>query len=302
MLFFPVISYKTSVEMKRFLLSASLLAAVSLAGAQVRMVEISSNARQKAIDSVVYRITYNAKTIDDTTRTDKKGRYEYAEDMMRLDIGHHANCFYNYTEMYADSLLHAAYDKSHDLRGMKRVKSTISWEIYQNYPEGQTTCLDKVWTNKYRITETTQLPQWNIVADSTARILGYNCTLATTHYKGRTWRAWFTEDIPLPYGPWKLCGLPGLVLRAADTSRQFIFDAIGMRQMDGTQPILLKKHYDKYEPVSQKTFDKVRRETTPGEAFAIKGVTIGTSDPEIDKAIQNALKKVTPYNPIEVIR
>lgn len=289
--------------MKRFLLSASLLAAVSLAGAQVRMVEMPSNARQKAIDSVVYRITYNAKTIDDTTRTDKEGRYEYAEDMMRLDIGHHTNCFYNYTEMYADSLLRAAYDKSQDLRGMKHVKSTISWEIYQNYPEGQTTCLDKVWTNKYRITETTQLPQWNIVADSTARILGYNCTLATTHYKGRTWRAWFTEDIPLPYGPWKLCGLPGLVLRAADASRQFIFDAIGLRQMDGTQPILLKKHYDKYEPVSQKMFDKARRETTPGEAFGAKGVKIGTSnDPELDKAIQNALKKVTPYNPIEVIR
>lgn len=289
--------------MKRFLLSASLLAAVSLAGAQVKMVEMPSNARQKAIDSVVYRITYNAKTIDDTTKTDKHGRYEYKDDVMRLDIGRHTNKFYNYTKEYGDSLLRAQIERDAPVSGKAPALGTISWEIYQNYPEGQTTCLDRVWTNKYRITENTELPQWTIVSDSTARILGYDCTLATTHYKGRTWKAWFTEDIPLPYGPWKLCGLPGLVLRAKDATHQFIFEGIGLQQMDGSQPILLQKNYAKFEPVSQKAFDKAKREITPGEAFGAKGIRIGTSNNAgTDKAIKDALNTVAPYNPIEIVK
>lgn len=290
--------------MKKVLLLFLFLATGLLSKAQVRMVITETPGKQPtAIDGVVYRITYQAKTIDDTTKVSKNGRYEYAEDMMRLDIGRHTNRFYNYTEEYADSLLRAQLKSSSTLRGNSAVHATISWEVYQNYPEGQTTYLDRVWTNRYRITEQTELPQWHIVADSTARILGYNCTLATTHYRGRTWKVWYTEDIPLSYGPWKLCGLPGLVLRAADASRQFVFEAVGLQQMDGSQPIVLKKSYAKYELVSQKEFDKAKRETTPGEAFGAKGIRIESSNTaDTDKAIKDALNTVAPYNPIEVVR
>ena len=38
--------------------------------------------------------------------------------------------------------------------------------------------------------------------------------MATTHFRGRDWKVWFSEEIPLPLGPWKLGGLPGLILAA----------------------------------------------------------------------------------------
>ncbi|WPZ08568.1 GLPGLI family protein [Roseivirga spongicola] len=40
------------------------------------------------------------------------------------------------------------------------------------------------------------------------------CKKATTEFRGRTYICWYTEEIPLPYGPWKLQGLPGLILEA----------------------------------------------------------------------------------------
>lgn len=50
--------------------------------------------------------------------------------------------------------------------------------------------------------------------DSTADVLGYECVMAESDYHGRRWRAWFSPDLPLPFGPWKLHGLPGLILKA----------------------------------------------------------------------------------------
>ncbi len=46
---------------------------------------------------------------------------------------------------------------------------------------------------------------------------------ATTHYGGRDWTVWFTLEIPFSVGPWKLWGLPGLVLRAEEVQGMFSF-------------------------------------------------------------------------------
>ena len=55
---------------------------------------------------------------------------------------------------------------------------------------------------------------WTVEMDSVKTVAGYECHLATTHFRGRDWRVWFTLDIPLSLGPWKLSGLPGLILAA----------------------------------------------------------------------------------------
>lgn len=45
-------------------------------------------------------------------------------------------------------------------------------------------------------------------------IAGYNAQKATCTLRGRNWIAWFTKDIPYPYGPMLLHGLPGIILEA----------------------------------------------------------------------------------------
>nr|WP_264554494.1 GLPGLI family protein [Flavobacterium sp. N1861] len=51
----------------------------------------------------------------------------------------------------------------------------------------------------------------------------YTCNKATTTYKGRTYTAWYTLEIPLSYGPWKFNGLPGLILEAYDTEYKIYY-------------------------------------------------------------------------------
>ncbi len=57
---------------------------------------------------------------------------------------------------------------------------------------------------------------------------GLHCQKATTHFKGRDYTAWFCPDLPLHVGPWKLNGLPGVIVQAYDAKKdvQFMFDGV----------------------------------------------------------------------------
>jgi GLPGLI family protein len=59
---------------------------------------------------------------------------------------------------------------------------------------------------------------WKITKE-TKKIGKFNCKKATTNFRGRKYIAWYTIDIPVSYGPWKLQGLPGLILEAYDTDK-----------------------------------------------------------------------------------
>lgn len=63
--------------------------------------------------------------------------------------------------------------------------------------------------------------KWEI-SKETKKIGRFICYKATAPFRGRNYTAWFTPEIPVPFGPWKLNGLPGLILEAYDNSK-FIF-------------------------------------------------------------------------------
>ncbi|PJB13377.1 MAG: GLPGLI family protein [Flavobacteriales bacterium CG_4_9_14_3_um_filter_40_17] len=64
--------------------------------------------------------------------------------------------------------------------------------------------------------------EWKIQNEK-KKIGSYICTKATATFRGRDFVAWFTTEIPLPFGPWKLHGLPGLILEAHDPKKEIYF-------------------------------------------------------------------------------
>lgn len=85
-----------------------------------------------------------------------------------------------------------------------------------------------------------------VVGDSTRTILDYECVMAETDYHGRHWTVWFTPEIPIQDGPWKLCGLPGLILEAKESDGQHQFIATGIESSNQEiVPIYTPTKYDK---------------------------------------------------------
>jgi len=106
--------------------------------------------------------------------------------------------------------------------------------VLQDEPKGNFTVYSTITPDNYTYTESLPNIHWTLIEESDT-VCGYPCKKATGEYGGRTWTVWYTQDIPVTYGPWKLCGLPGLVLSAADDEGIHHFEAIVIRK--GTTPI-----------------------------------------------------------------
>ena len=78
--------------------------------------------------------------------------------------------------------------------------------------------------NNYLVEEQAPVINWKIEND-TASFSGILCQKATAVFKGRNWIAWYATELPFQSGPWKLNGLPGLIIEAYDDKKevQFLF-------------------------------------------------------------------------------
>ena len=86
--------------------------------------------------------------------------------------------------------------------------------VEKDNSKGQLTVYDYRSGDYARYTEPYGEQEWTIYQDSTRNILDYECFMARSDYHGRNWTVWFTPEIPVQDGPWKLHGLPGLILMA----------------------------------------------------------------------------------------
>jgi GLPGLI family protein len=84
-------------------------------------------------------------------------------------------------------------------------------------------------------------PKWKLSAD-TCIILSDTCQKATAYFRGRNWTAWFTLEVPIDAGPWKLCGLPGLIMKASDSREHYVFECIGLENISRKKQPIIEAH------------------------------------------------------------
>lgn len=97
---------------------------------------------------------------------------------------------------------------------------------------------------------------WNLLTE-TKTINGIMCKKAITLFRGRYYEAWFAPSIPVSDGPWKLHGLPGLILEAYDRNKeiQYLFDSIKF-PYSVTDAITVPK---KGTPISLQAFQNIEQ-------------------------------------------
>ena len=105
------------------------------------------------------------------------------------------------------------YDFIDELPQLRAESFCFMPQVWTDYPEGQVTVRDAIPPSIYETQEQRKTIKWTL-SDDTLTVGGYLCKTAMCQLHGRKWTVRYAEEIPTTAGPWKLCGLPGLIVEA----------------------------------------------------------------------------------------
>ena len=191
--------------------------------------------REKA-DTMEMRILYGFEYVIDTL----SGKCLHEPYM--LEIGGKLTHYYSYNAYIRDSVQSEVYasEKSKGMNAFTDITSSVIpedqtatyYEIFRCIPSSSRYVLLRVQNNDYCYSEKAEQTEWRL-SDRTDTVCGYRCQVAEGQLNGRQWTVSFSTDIPYPYGPWKLEGLPGLILKAEDSEGLLRWEAVGLEKGRG---------------------------------------------------------------------
>jgi GLPGLI family protein len=192
-------------------------------------------ARAQKPDTAAYMVRYKFSHVRDTTNRANP----YTENMA-LFLGKNSSVYKSYDKQLQDALfkkqVREAMANSPDGHIQLHRQNTGSPVQYYQFPsEKKLIRKESLVINSYLVEDALPVIDWKISGD-TASFGGLHCQKATAHFKGRDYTAWFCADMPFHAGPWKLNGLPGVILDAYDAKKEVVFKFDGIEKVAPPQP------------------------------------------------------------------
>jgi GLPGLI family protein len=200
--------------MKKFLLLALFFSVQSLSAQAARF---------------IYQVSMK---LDSTQRGDIK------TETAILDVSPVKSVFYAEKRIQRDSVFARARQtggSGFDRSQMENLRSNMDYIVEKDFTNGTKTFTGRIARNQYSYIEDRPL-EWTILPE-TATIGAYKTQKAETQFAGRTWYAWFANEIPFQDGPYKFSGLPGLIVKVEDSKGDYSFDLKETRKVDEIQNV-----------------------------------------------------------------
>jgi GLPGLI family protein len=178
----------------------------------------------------------------------------------------------------------------------------ITEEILKKPIEKKITIQTNLGLKSYYVESDLQEINWTILPEI-KKIGNYDCQKATGKFGGRTYDAWFTKEIPYQEGPWKLHGLPGLILEAYDTSNEISFFFKEISKNDDTNIFITSFLNSQFSITTNlDDLEKARKafETDPEGVMGAQAPNTTLYIRNVENPSNKAVVKVKKYNPMEL--
>src|SRR6201996_3823095 len=171
---------------------------------------------------------------------DTNNRASASTENMVLFVGKNASSYKSYDRQLQNELfrrqMQEAITNSPD--GNVRLDRHITGsgtEYYQFIGNKKLVRREATMMDSYIIDDALPVINWHISSEK-ANFAELHCQKATCHFKGRDYTAWFCPDLPVHVGPWKLNGLPGVIVDARDAKNEVVFQFDGVEKAIPTPP------------------------------------------------------------------
>lgn len=166
---------------------------------------------------------------------------EYLSDVRKVEVGKNIVKDYSYIQFYYDSLTTSNNKKGVDSPTPQ--KEFFPYEVLNYYKENKAMVSFRMFLSAGILQwfdHDDGEQHWNLETGDSTTIHGYLCSKASTEFLGRQYSAWYTTDIPLNAGPYRFCGLPGLIMKIEESSKMYSWELDGMEFC--LRPIYLYKY------------------------------------------------------------
>ena len=214
-------------------------------------------------DTVEYVVMYELTFREDTSQLN---RCRTENHMLSIGKKHEVSSFRGYDTYRRHKELKKAGDS-----GItdELIKTGRIGEVFRNIPSSAIKCsIFKNMTTKtisttdhiylqgmYEYEESFDCFNWLITSEIDT-IHNYVCQKAICDFGGRTWEAWFTLELPFCDGPYKFCGLPGLILNIADTENHYSWKFLSIERP--SEPMMLYDRIEERTPTTKNDFFKLQ--------------------------------------------
>ncbi len=221
------------------------------------------------------------------------------QELYSLQIGNNRAFFISENALKFDSLFMAKYNKNKDVIDLSDIPvSKSNFLIIQTIDHSQFYESVGMTLLSY---DSPVINNWKLV-DEKKVINSITCKKAEVRYKGRDWTAWYTTEIPFPYGPYKFSGLPGLIVKITDKTGDYDFELVkstSSSELKSKVVTVSERYYKNSKNVTKKELSQARTNFRENARYQLEsmGTVFSQNQKERQKAVSTEKKG---HNPIEL--
>ncbi len=215
-----------------------------------------------------YRVMYNYHFKSDSTNI----KSFHDEDMI-LDIDETGSVFYSLPAFQYDSL----YIEKRKTNSFPEYSDTskIKFFVKKMYPSYSLELHTNLDIAEFAVKDSIKI-KWSILQEKDS-LKGFSVQKATADFGGRFWTAWFCSKIPIPEGPYKFNGLPGLILKIEDSTKSHLFTFIGLEKSKARKEYFNSIKKKKNKVIDNFTFNKLWHEYKKDPAKSSKFLLLNSN-------------------------
>ena len=157
------------------------------------------------------------------------GKIEYKENLsLGVPVVRYWSLFFDKSNsLYIEDKTKTKKENNIKTNDYMIIKSDITDFYIASLEKNELLSQKKVAVKPYIVREEIPQIKWTLFEES-KKIGNFTCQKAQGNFRGRSYIAWFTSEIPINLAPWKLNGLPGAILEFYDTTRQIYSIAVNI--------------------------------------------------------------------------